>query len=296
MTFPRPFVALLLLASLAAAQQAGGDPRDVKDPRDVPDPRNVPDPRGKPQEPPQELVGRELYESLWAAGDELGLAQAFRRDVWRILPYIDGHCEGWLALVEQGAAQKEEGRKAMAEMQAKGRKLAAIADQVLVDSRFSAYVEAFYGWGPEQQASFREGQRLFGEGARLAAEAETPQELDLALTPLRQSLERSRPLSDTWGQSMALALIGRIERETRRYREARTTLEQARRLGREIRDVDAVFDSLGMLYELALLDKDKDAALSALQEQYLIAVDLGDAKLSEKLSRQMVELAQFELR
>lgn len=296
MTRPRALVALLLLVPLAAAQQQGSDPRDVKDPRDVPDPREAVDPRGLPQQPPQELQGRELYESLWATGDELRLGQAFRRDGWRILPYIDSHCEGWLALVEQGADQKEQGRRAMAELQAKGRKLAAIADQVLGDTRFTTYVHAFYGWDKAQQAAFREGQRLFAEGARLASEAETREQFDAALTPLRQSLEHSRPLSDTWGQSMALALIGRIEHETGRRPEARTSLEQARRLGREIRDLDSVFDSLGRLYEVALLLKDKPAAQAALQEQYLIAMDLGDEDLAQRVNRQLLELAPFELR
>lgn len=290
MTPTRTLLSLLLLTAVAAAQQTGSDPRDVKDPRDVPDPRDAPDPRGQPQTPFEGLEGRELYEALWKAGDMPRLAQAFKQDGWQILPYIDSHCEGWMALLEQSADQTPDGQRRLAEMQAKGRKLAAVADQALGDTRFAVYVDNFYGWDPEQRRQFREGQKLFGQGAQLASEAETPQQMLNALTSLQQSLERSRPLGDTWGQSMALALIGRIQRENVLKPEARATLAEARRLGREIRDLSSVWDALALLYEMAMLELDHDVAKEALQEQYLIALDMGDEKTGAMITRQLVSL------
>ncbi len=290
MTPTRTLLPLLLLTAVAAAQQTGSDPRDVQDPRDVPDPRDAHDPRGQPQTHFEDLEGRELYEALWKAGDTLRLAQAFEQDGWQILPYIDSHCEGWMALLEQSADQTPDGQRRLAEMQAKGRKLAAVADQALGDTRFAVYVDNFYGWDPEQRRQFREGQKLFGQGAQLASEAETPQQLLNALTPLQQSLERSRPLGDTWGQSMALALIGRIQRENVLKPEARATLAEALRLGREIRDLSSVWDALALLYEMAMLELDHDVAKEALQEQYLIALDMGDDKTGEMITRQLVSL------
>ncbi len=175
-------------------------------------------------------------------------------------------------------------------MQDKGRKLAAMADRVLGDTRFTIYVDNFYGWDAEQRRLFREGQKLFGQGAQLASEAQTPEQLLNALTPLRQSLERSRPLGDTWGQSMALTLIGHIQRENVQKPEARATLAEARRLGREIRDLSSVWDSLALEYEMAILDLNRDAAKEALQEQYLIALDMGDEQGTALITRQLVEL------
>ncbi len=288
----RAALAVLLLSGLSAAQQEGKDPRDTEDPRDVEDPRRVPDPRGEPKARFEELEGKELWDALYAAGEEARLAVALRENGWQILGYIDSHCEGWLALVEGGEDSTSGGRAKIAEVQAKGLKLAEVADRALGDTRFMAYVQNFYGWDAGQRKRFREGQALFRQAVKLITESATAQEAMQALTPLQQSLERSRPLSDTWGQSMALVLMGRVQADNDQTTAALANLDEARRLGREIRDLSSVWDALAMRYETCVRLRQYEPAREALQEQFLIARDLGDERTGVHITRQLVELEQ----
>ena len=268
------------------------DPRNVPDPRDVPDPRKTGDPRGTPKPTYEQLEGEALYDALYAAGEDGRLAQVLKEDGWNILGYIDKHCEGWLALLEGGADQTPEGKAKMAEMQAKGLKLATLADNALGDTRFTNYVTNFYSWNEEQRKSFREGQDLFRKGSQLFDEAKTPQEAQYAMTALNQSLEHSRPLSDTWGQSMALSLMGRVQKANGMTDVAAGTMAQARELGRQIRDLSSVWDALAVQYEIAVARQQYAAARAALQEQYLITVDLKDEEAGQMITRQLVDLAK----
>jgi len=298
---------LLLLGGVCAAQQhPATDPRDVNDPRGSTDPRTSTDPRVAKDPRDEEtagvaaangayskLQGDTLYDALYAAGDENRLATAFKQNGWTILHYIDKPCEGWMSLLERDADKSDEGKQKLAEMQARGRKLAAIADRALGDTRFSAYVESFYGWNADQRKSFREGQALYKQGEAVMNEAGTPQGQLAALTPLEQSLAHSRPLDDIWGQSMALAAIGRIQELNDQQNDANATMEQARQLGRQIRDLSSVWDALAVRYEIAVHDSQYQAAKDALQEQYLIAMDLGDEKTQQTVTRQLVELEKI---
>jgi len=286
----RTALALLLLAGLAAPQDTGGDPRDVPDPREAADPRKAADPRGEPQDRFAVLEGKELYDALYEAGEEGRLSVALKTDAWQILGYIDSHCEDWLALIESGAEATEEGRARLASLQTKGRKLAEIADRALGDTRFMTYVQNFYSWDDAQQKSFREGQALYRQGARTISESRTPQEALAAITPLQQSVERSRPLSDTWGQCMALMLMARVQADNGQTGPALANLNEAHRLGREIRDLSSVWDSLALRFETSMVLGHFEEARGALQEQFLIARDLGDEKTGATITRQLVQL------
>ena len=266
------------------------DPRDVPDPRDAKDPRRANDPRDRDAEPDPfgKLEGRELYEALLAKGETGRLKVEFKADQWELLPYIDSHCEGWLALVENGAAATPEGQQKLDAMQAKGRQLAEWADQVLQDSRFTQYVTNFYGWTPEQQKEFREGQKLFGEGARKAQAARSPEEMMLALTPLQQSLDRARRLGDTWGQSMALTVMANVQSQTGHDQEAFVAAGEAARIGREIRDLSSVWTGLEVTYTRSMATNDFERARDALRQQYLVAVDQGDEESQEGITKQLL--------
>jgi hypothetical protein len=195
-----------------------------------------------------------------------------------------------MALLESGADQTPEGKAKLAEMQAKGLKLAALADKALGDTRFSNYVTNFYSWDADQRKSFREGQDLYRKGAQLFAEAKTPQEAQYAMTSLQQSLDHSRPLSDTWGQSMTLSLMGRVQKANGMTDVAAGTMAQARELGREIRDLSSVWDALAVQYEIAVARQQYQAARTALQEQYLITVDLKDEQAGMMITQQLVDI------
>ena len=289
---------VLALAAVGEAQQKPTpDPRDVQDPREAKDPRNAADPRGEPLPPGGDqfsvLQGKELYDALYAKGEQTRLAMAFKEDGWNILGYIDMHCEGWLALLEKGEDQSEKGKQKILEIQAKGRDLAAIADRALGDTRFSAYVQNFYGWNAEQRKAFREGQALYKQAETILAAAASPQEALQAVTPLQQSIARSRPLGDTWGQSMALSALGRVQLDNQQLSAASATMNDAVRLGREIRDLDSVWNGLGVQYQANAREKRYEQAKAALQEQYLIALDLQDEAIQKKVQHQLVELEQI---
>jgi hypothetical protein len=295
----RAAMLVLALAAVSAAQQEplSPDPRDVPDPRETKDPRKVEDPRGKPLPPGGDqysaLQGKELYDALYAEGQETRLVAAFKEDGWNILGYIDSHCENWLALIEKGQDQNEAGKQKLLALQTKGRDLAGIADRALGDTRFSAYVQNFYGWNAEQRKAFREGQALYKEADTILAAAQSPQAALQAVTKLRQSIERSRPLGDTWGQSMALSVLGRIQLDNEQLAEATATMNDAVRLGREIRDLDSVWSGLGVKYQANARQGRFEDAKSALQEQYLIAMDLQDEATQKKVQHQLVELEQI---
>jgi hypothetical protein len=281
---------LALLTANAGAQLKTSDPRNGVDPRVGEDPRKGDDPRGEPKDPYAQLTGKDLYEAALKAGDDTRLRQAFHDEGWQILSFIDSHCEGWLALKESGALATEDGKKQSDDMQATGRKLAAMADEVLGNTRLVNYVTSFYGWNDEQQKRFREGQKLYKQGATLAHEARTPEEAMNAISPLQQSLGDARALGDTWGQSMALALIGRIQADNKLYPESTATMKEAVKLGREIRDLDSVWAGLAVQYETAIAQQAYEPAHEALQEQYLLAKDLNDTQTEEKIVKQLVEL------
>ncbi len=267
------------------------DPRDAKDPRDVQDPRDGRDPRAAP-DPLDALEGKDLFDALYAADDVTRLKLAMHDDSWQILAYIDSHCEGWLSQVEHGAGDSEGGRKAMAEMQAKGRRLATLADDAIGSTRFSNYVNTFYGWSVEQQQSFRMGQALYHDGEKQASTAAGPEEAKQALTPLRQSLDRARELGDTWGQSMTLALIGQLQAANGDEAEARATMAEAERVGREIRDRSSVWTALSVTYESAVRTGDYEPARDALQRQYLLALEVNDGDVAATVMQKLVELNQ----
>jgi len=282
--------ALALLTAGAVAQVPSSDPRDGEDPRVGEDPRTGEDPRAAEKDPYALLTGKELYDALLKAGEDGKLKQAFHDEGWQILGYIDSRCEGWLALKEGGALATEEGKKQADDMQAEGRRLAAMADLALGDTRLVTYVTNFYGWNDEQQKRFREGQKLYRQAASIAREARSPEEALNALSPLQQSLGHARALGDTWGQTMALTLMGRIQADNKLFTECIATMREAVKLGREIRDIDAVWNGLAVQFETAVLQQQYEPAHDALQEQYLVARQLNDAQTEEKIVKQLVEL------
>jgi hypothetical protein len=286
-------LALLLLAGGLAAQEQPADPRVAEDPRTVKDPRASGDPRDVTTDPFLAPPGPKLYDALFDAGLDARLAEAFRDNAWNLLDYIDGYCEAWLAMVERGDLETEAGRARIAEVQAKGRRLAALADTAIGTSRFSLYVETFYAWNTEQQTLLREGQALYRQAIEQIRSAPTVQVAQAALTPLNQALSRAQQIDDAWGQVMALSAIGDLQAAAGMLPEARATLREVLRLGRPIRDLDRVWDALSLSYEVAMLTSDYDGAAEALQEQHVIAQDVGDEDIVSHVMRQLVNVEVY---
>jgi hypothetical protein len=283
-------LALPALTGSARAQVPEGDPRDVEDPRLVTDPRAGGDPREVVADPLEGEPGPKLYDSLYDSGQEARLAGLFRENAWDLLDYIDGHCEAWLGMVERGDAETEAGRARIAEVQARGRKLARVADTAIGTSRFSRYVETFYAWDDEEQRLLREGQALYRQGIQLIRSATSAQAAQAAMTPLHQALSRARRIDDAWGQAMALAAIGNLQADAGMLNEARATLANAVRIGREIRALDSVWEALSRRYEIAMWTQDYDQAEEVLKEQHVIAQDVGDDEVEDRVWQQLVNL------
>jgi hypothetical protein len=284
---------LLLSGTSLRAQTDAVDPRQVDDPRTTKDPRAQGDPREVAADPLDSLPGPRLYDALYDAGQEARLAAAFRENAWTILAYIDGYCEAWLAMVERGDGETEKGRERIAELQAKGRRLALLADNAIVTSRFGLYVETFYTWNSEQQRLLREGQALYRDAIQLIRTAPSTAAAQAAMTPLNQALSRARQIGDAWGQAMALAAIGNLQAGAGLLPEAQATLGEALRIGREIRDLDSVWDALSLRYEAAMRTHDDVRAGEALQEQHVIAQDVGDEAVVQRVMQQLVNLEVY---
>ncbi|MHC5210166.1 MAG: hypothetical protein ACYTG2_05550 [Planctomycetota bacterium] len=288
-----PVLVLLVLGGSLAAQVDENDPRYVEDPRTANDPRTSSDPRDVQLDPLDSPPGPRLYDALYDAGQEAQLAVVFRENAWSLLEYIDGYCEAWLAMVERGDLETETGRERVEELQARGRRIALMADAAIGTSRFGLYVETFYSWDDEQQKLLREGQALYRQAIEQIRSAPSVEVAQAALTPLNQALGRARQIGDTWGQAVALAAIGDLQAASDLLPEAQATLGEALRIGREIRDLDSVWDALSRRYEVAMRTRDYDGAAEALQEQHVIAQDVGDEDVVGRVMQQLVNVEVY---
>ena len=270
------------------------DPRTATDPRDIPDPRDATDPR-QPAAPDPMLgpPGPELYDALYATGQDARLKQALGENGWDLLAYIHTQCESWLAQRDTGDPASSGKQQQLAQLEEKARKLARMADTALLDSRFQAYVETVLGWSEEQRQKHRESQELLRQGAALMASARDPTETMAALTPLHQALERARQLRDARTETESLVAIGKVLAAQRDETAARATMQDAVRVGRELRDLDGVWDALSVLYESAVRTRQWDQAEAALQEQYLIAQDVADEATLQRVLKQLIDLENF---
>jgi hypothetical protein len=294
--------ALVVLAASPVAEPSprpagdvppGNDPRNVKDPRDITDPRDSTDPREIAVDPLSEPPGPHLYDALYATGQDARLKQALGENGWDLIGYIQTQLDSWLALFPKEGDGGANDPAHATELADKGRKLAKLADESLLDSRFRNYVETVLGWSPEQRLAFREEQDLYKQGLAIAEAAREPSEAAAALTPLQQALERARKLGDGRTQSLALVAIGNLQAANRDEQAARVSMHEAMRVGRELRDLDAVWDALSVLYESAIRTLEWSEAEEALQEQYLIAQDMADQATAQRVLKQLVDLNAF---
>jgi hypothetical protein len=294
-------VALTLVACFCpsvSGQIRENDPRYVEDPRDIKDPREVVDPRDAETQPvfggeDEAPSGPDHFDDLYAAGNLGELTQAMREAPWELLDYIDDHCDRWLKLVEAGRSKSKPRTVETDALKEKTRDVARLADAGIGDSRFGYYVETVFRWDQEQQQVFRQGRQLFREGAAIFEQADTAVETLAALTPLRQALAHAREVDDILGQSKSISMIGRIQSVNSRPTEARDSMREAVRVGREIRDLDAVWDGLSVIMETSLRQQDFDSALRALQEQHQLSVEVGDEESAQQVLRQLVQLDSY---
>lgn len=283
----------LLLATSAAAQIDPTDPRFEEDPRTEGDPRFEMDPRdveakeaAAARADPDQLETRELFDVLWEQERFGELALAMQQRPWEVLPYLSRHVTTW----QHHARQGELGREAAAEQAAVLRGLAEAADQGILDSHFSGWVDSLLAWDEDDLATAEEARGLVLEAGVVLRNAVDENDLLTALTPLQQAVERSRVLGDVTAQARTLMTVAMIEASTNAYLDSRVTAEEAVRLAHQVRDLDTSWSGLGLVYEVAMADQEFDAAGEALREQYQLALEVGDEAVSDQVLQKLVNL------
>lgn len=294
-----------LLTGALHAQDGSVDPRQgldprstATDPRQAADPRKGADPRAadvKAQNAARadRLTGPALFDDLFERSEFASLAQAISAQPWQLLAYLDDLCEQWLALVESSALATPAGVERAQDLRAQIERFSQMGDQVLGDTTFSSWTTGVLTWTPEQIDSYRRGQQLYTEALTLFATAGRADETLRALTPLRQAQDLLTPLGLTWEASMTSTLIGRVQMANRELSAAEQTMSDALRLGRAIRDLDAVWNGLSIHYEAAINAAQYDRAQDLLKEQYRIALETGDQASAQDVVARMTKLLDF---
>ena len=160
----------------------------------------------------------------------------------------------------------------------------------LLDTRYVILVDRHLGWDESERAERLEALELVAQAEDLVEVAEAADELDRALTPLRQALELLGPLGDVPAESRALLLVARIESLDAAGGIDVQTLDEVLRLARPMRDLDTVWTTLGLQYEAAILDQDYDQAEEILLDQYQIAHETDDQDTVRQLTDRMLAL------
>lgn len=290
---------VLTLAGAAAAQTGPTDPREAEDPRSATsDPRSATDPRdaaaiARAAGETEALFGIPRFEALWSGGERAALVTAFGEEPWDVLPYLDGIAEAWLAQRESGPAPASGSQAGAVDLKLKLADLAALADQALGDSDFSGWSARLLAWTDDELRAYRGAQASFVEARALYERAGSAAQSRAALTPLNRALTGLRPLGATWETTLALALVARIQIANGELEPARLTCEDLLRLGRSLRDLDAVWNALGVRYQGALADRDYAGAQDLLREQYRISLEIGDEARAQQVAGRLAGLLEF---
>ena len=292
-------LALFALAAPAAGQSDETDPRYAKDPRVAEtDPRERADPRqadvdAQASRRNEQLTGAALYDDLFERGEFGDLGRAINDRPWELLPYLDGLCEEWLGLESPPGNSAPPTAERAAALRDKIERVAALADRGIGDTAFVAWTARVLAWNAAQVEAYREAQALYVEALALFGNAETVEATKAALTPLQRALDRLRPLGTTWETTMSLTLIGRIQMANHELAAARSTMADALKQGRSLRDLDAVWNGLSVMYDSALADGNFDVAIELLKDQYRISLETGDEATAQQVVSRLVALDAF---
>jgi hypothetical protein len=291
--------AVLLSAPTLSAQVESSDPRDAVDPRsESSDPRDKGDPRQADVDFQagvlgDELDGADLFDHLHEKGELAGLSTAIRDEPWELLAYLDSLCEQWIGMVESGDLATPDGLAAADALSEKLEQFARLGDEGLGDTAFEAWVGRVTAWDTEEIATYREAQALYVEGVTLFNEATTPEHALEALTPLRRALSRLQLLGPTWESCMSLTLIGRVQVANGELLGAQETMQDALLMGRSLRDLDAVWNGLTILFQVAIHNGDYDGAEDLLAEQFRISLETGDQATANQVVDRLTQLTEF---
>lgn len=290
---------IVALCGPASAQYGSEDPRFEEDPRDEPvDPREEKDPReedvlAREAELIETLSTHQLFDALYEKDDRQALATAFGESSWELLDYLDKMCESWHAMVEGGALENDTRRLEADSLRERCLDTARLCDEVTGETTLFLYTDRQFAWDAEERVAFREGQAQLALALRLVDQAADSDDLSLALTPLGRALNTARILGDTWGQTKALTLTARIHAANDDLDAAATTMLDGLTLGRQIHDLDTVWVALSMRYSAAIEGALWEEAEATLEDQYNLAIELGDEPTAIQIMERLVELDDY---
>lgn len=287
------------LCGTASAQFGSEDPRFEEDPRDEPvDPREEKDPRdadvlAREAELIETLSTHQLFDRLYEKDDRQALATAFGESSWELLDYLDKMCESWHSMVDGGALENDTRRLQADTLRERCLDMARLCDEVTGETTLFLYTDRQFGWDAEERLAFREAQAQYALALRLVDQAVDSDALSLALTPLGRALDTARILGDTWGQTKALTLMARIHAANDDLDAAATTMLDGLALGRQIHDLDTVWVALSMRYSAAIDGALWEEAGATLEDQYNLAIELGDEPTAIQIMERLVELDDY---
>ncbi|MFO0829369.1 MAG: hypothetical protein U0572_14625 [Phycisphaerales bacterium] len=251
-----------------------------------------------------DAVERGRLEKMLAEGDNGMVVAVFRRYPGQTLPFIDRYFEGGLAMIEKGGDGAEaESIKSFRT----GIRFATLADEAFPGAAFSKYANAFASWSPNEQKSFREGQRLFKAGMRASTS-----DVAEASRLLRESMSRAKELGDLWGEAMASGALAELALKgdspdvfaARRYAERAVELNDGLQLREDLVQSLRVlarasargesFTPLRRAWELVADDSSFDAATKReLLDEYATTLDqIGQKALAARLRADVAKETQ----
>lgn len=299
MRLPLLLALLVLLCGPAlAAQDDPADPRNVDDPRTVRDPRDRVDPRDprvetlSPDHPAfRELAEAErLIEGLYEAGNEEALLEVVSDALWDIGPYLRQELSEFRQVQAQAHRSPEAAARAE-EQQGKLLRVAQLADRAARDTRFSRWIEQVVAWTPEHRTRAARVEDLQRQARVQIEAARRPEELLQALTPLRQALDEARQLGHTQAMASVMAHIADIQFLNGAWEETRAQLEATIRIGREVRERAAVWDSYETLMQTHVAQGDGERARDTVIEWYDLALQIGDEPAVSRAREWLVNFA-----
>lgn len=210
-----------------------------------------------------------LYRECAETEDRDALVTLWKENPHVILYTIDADLEGSLKLVESSETPDMDAVAALHKRALFG---AACADMATDSPIFVEYATSFIGWTPEQQKTFRAGQKAYG-AARAAMK---DGDMDAAAKHGAECAELAEPLGDWWGTAMGFSAQGAALHNAGKHDDAVVPLTRARMIYHDLGLVRAEYSVLkNLAATLVALDR-KPRARGAIRQAMGLSRLLGD--------------------
>lgn len=229
---------------------------------------------------------RKTFVELAAKKDEAGCRELWRKERASLLPIIDADLEGSLAVREKAGtrALTPEEEKRIEEMHARAvwgaTQAAANGLKFVLD-----YATSFVGWNEEQRASFRAGQKAYGDARKALAAGD----IEAARAAGKRCRELAAPLGDWWGAQSGWEIEARALESLGETEQALAAWARVRLVALSISLVGDEYEATRKVAVLAAELGRTERAKAAVKDAIALATELGDEEgkaALEKLARE----------